>query len=79
MWRVRHQSTVFQVFMQFCLHGLCSIFSLESPIGFESGARIRAAWIERALRCFESPLPLFARRSQHIDLASPDQLTGNPS
>ena len=71
MWRGRHQSNVFQMFMQLCLHGLCSLSSLELPIEFSGEAGPLVAWIERALQCFDALDPLFDQGSKHIPFDQP--------
>ena len=71
MWRGRHQSNVFQIFMQLCLHGLCSLSSLGSRIEFEGNAGPLVSWIERALRCFDGLGPLFDQGSKHIPFDNP--------
>ena len=71
MWRGHHQSNVFQIFMQLCLHGLCNLSSLELPIDFSGNAGPLVAWIDRALRCFDGLEPLFDEGSKHIPFDQP--------
>ncbi|KAL8965121.1 MAG: hypothetical protein Q9183_004014 [Haloplaca sp. 2 TL-2023] len=53
MWRARHQSNVFQVFMLLCLHGHCQLSSLGLPVNYAIRAKgDLVTWIETALLAF---------------------------
>ena len=71
MWRGRHQANVFQVFIQLCLHGLCSLSSLGPRIGLEGNAGPLVTWVQRALLTFKGLWPLFDQGSHHVPFDSP--------
>ncbi|KAL8899341.1 MAG: hypothetical protein Q9207_006253 [Kuettlingeria erythrocarpa] len=55
MWRGRHQSNVFQCFMQLCLQGVCHLSALSKPVNYSLSTPTVSDWIKWALSCW----PLF--------------------
>ena len=53
VWRARQQLNVFQIFMLLCLHGLCSLKSLEKPTACRTPHPPSVMYTKKALLCFD--------------------------
>ncbi|KAG8531858.1 uncharacterized protein KY384_003494 [Bacidia gigantensis] len=71
MWRGRHQSKVFQVFMQLCLHQFCRLASLEEPVQHLFNLPDLVAHVGGALFSFEGLKPLMHPGSDYIEFDDP--------
>ena len=72
MWRGRHQSIMFQMFMQLCLHGLCTLKSLERPTLCEMPPTPSVNYVMSGLLCSDGPNQLMTRGSDYIHFDRPD-------
>ena len=76
MWRGRHQSNVFQMFMLLCLHGLCTLKFLEKPALCNSPLSSSVRYVKSALLCFDGPRQMLGQGKDFVPFDDP-QLTWN--
>ena len=71
VWRGRHQSNVFQIFMLLVLHEHCSLASLGTHVDFAGPPPQLVEWIEQALFCFDGMTELLADANSFLKFDEP--------
>ena len=68
MWRGRHQSSVFQIFMHLCLHGYCDLSALSRPVDYDE-FQSEDQWLQSTLMAFTSfrELSQQGKKMAHLD------------
>lgn len=65
LWRSRQQSQIFQLFMQLCDDGLCSVAALEKPIDYYRSSEV-TRWMCVGLLSFSAVKSLLERGSEVV-------------